>query len=163
MTYISLSGCLHTCSCHVVPSSYSDSRPCCGRNCVLKKHEGLFGIGLKLQHKSAPSNPSQLHSSQLLLGDKQKTEWWGIPLALSNRKTRTFKHKKSWKNLPHLAFAFHHSFHSFQSHLHQCEMPINRAYKQCTSGTQPHPAHPAACTHSTRQVKGQDRYSSTNT
>lgn len=31
---------------------------------VLKKYGGLFGIGLELQHRSAPSSPSRLHSSQ---------------------------------------------------------------------------------------------------
>lgn len=35
------------------------------------------------------------------------------------------KGKKRWKNPLHLAFALHHSFHLFWSHLRQCEMSIN--------------------------------------
>lgn len=107
----------------------------------------LFGIGLKLQHKWAPSKPSRLHPSPR----------WAVRQTENSVMARThtaayLQHIVRIKLLKHFTNIIH-------NWLLQCNkyntLPTNRAYKQHTSGTQPHPAHPAAHTHPTRQVKCQ--------
>lgn len=106
---------------------------------VLKKYGGLFGIGLELQRRSAPSSPSRLHSRQSskLLGRHEKPIGAGFTQLFSTETQGnvSFCYSRCVRERPRgqprtserfLHFAWHHSSQLSWSHLQQCELPENR-------------------------------------
>ena len=86
----------------------------------------------------------------------ERTESWNIHSVLQQVSQNKALNSINM-NPPHF---LQDSFQMFWSHLHrQCETLKNRPHKPCTSGTQHHPAEPAARRYPARQVKGHGRSS----
>lgn len=109
---------------------------------LLRKYGGLVGIGLELQHRSAPSSPSRLHSrqsSELLEGHEKPIGagftqlFFFVFFLLRNRETarrvtagvsgEDFRDDRELQR--DSPVALHHSSQPSWSHLQQREQPEN--------------------------------------